>query len=94
MHWGTLGENDFGKIENNLYYFLRYFRRRATQWMDVGVCTLVLEMKKPLLSKNPCLFNCAWPGPCRADEEYAMLHPVNFGSTVCRRRYFNACEII
>jgi hypothetical protein len=45
--------------------------------MAVGIDTLVLEMITPLLSKNPCPFNCAWLGPCRVDEAYAMLYPVS-----------------
>jgi hypothetical protein len=45
--------------------------------MDVG--TLVLEMITPLLSKNPCPSNRAWPGPFRADEGHAMLYPVSCG---------------
>lgn len=45
--------------------------------MDVGNRTLIFEMITPLLSKNPCPFNRVWPGPCRADEGYATLYPVN-----------------
>ena len=47
--------------------------------MDVGIGTLVLEMITLLLSKNPSPFSRAWPGPCRAEEGYEMLYPVNFG---------------
>ena len=74
------------------------------RWM---LTSALLEMITPLFSKNPCLFNSALPGPCRADEGYAMLYPARCGyvasaaacSMVCCRRYWRgsastACPLI
>ena len=41
--------------------------------MAVGVDTLVIGDDHAAA----CPFNCAWLGPCRADEAYAMLYSVS-----------------
>jgi hypothetical protein len=58
-------------------YFIR--------WM---LTSALSEMIMPLFSKNPRLFNCAWPGPCRADEGYAMLYPASCGYVASAAAWF------